>query len=649
MIRLVVLALCLATACSQPAPEVGLRRVGGACGAAGDARTLLVRALGGEREETWAVSVGEAVTLSNVPASTRQFSVETLGAGGAVRTVGKTAPLTLRELEDGDDLPIAMIPPGGFCPTEPMLEARTAPAIARAGRYVLLFGGEGASRSLTTAELYDPETDRFESIEVLPRLTGSGHFIGASVTALADGRAVVMGGPTGVFMIFDPQTKSFGFPIFLERRFFHGALALTGDQLVVAGGCRELAGGGGCDDAMRTVYSIAVDSNQQQMMMGLTRDHVQPTLLLDPGGIGGVSGDRGPGVLVVGAVTESGLPAEVADRIDLVSSGATAVPGSYAVATTLDSGAVLTGFSAAGLDAINNIAVLPPQTPPRTMMLGAPPALRSASLTTLEDGTVLALGQDGTDAPAAALFRPTRRRWQPVALPAELTSLVGHRAVLLDDGSVLVVGASDANGPSRTAFRFRPSLLGPNAFAALPLLSDDRAELTPSDPTALVEGSDGRFELVGSRAGLSQWAVVGGPRLTEGRLSAVVRFPPPPGPMEAQEPRGLAVLTHFVSPAQLLATELVAGQRAVLTRHAPPVAGGISAATVLCRGDVVPDLSSAGPVSLELTVRGDALVVRLAGAELLACTLAESGRGAWGLGVVGASARLGIDTLTVER
>ncbi len=646
MIRLAVLALCLATACSQPAPEAQLRRVGGACGAAGDARTLLVRALGDEGEETRAVSVGDGVTLADLPASTRQIAVETLGASGAVRTVGKTAPLTFRELEDGDDLPIAMIPPGGFCPTEPLLEARTAPTVARAGRYVLLFGGEGASRSLTTAELYDPETDRFESIAVLPRLTSSGHFTGAAATTLSDGRAVVLGGTTGAFMVFDPQTKSFGFPIVLEVRFFHGAAALAGDEILVAGGCRALASDG-CDEAARTVYSIAVDSNQQQLMMGLTRDHVQPTLLIDPGGIGGASGDRGPGVLVVGAVTESGLPALVSDRIDLVSSGATAVPGSYAVATTLDSGAVLTGFSSVGLAAINDVAVLPPQTAARPVT-GAP-ALGSASLTTLEDGTVLALGQDGDAAPAAALFRPTRRRWQPVVLPAEITSLIGHRAVLLDDGSVLVVGATGTAGPSPTAFRFRPSLLGPNAASALPLLSDDRAELTPSDPSALVEGSDGRLELVGSRAGLSQWAIVGGPRLSGGRLSAVVRFPPPTEPPDPGDPHGLAVLTHFISPAELISTELVAGQRAVVTRHATPVPGGISAATVLCRGDVVPDLSSSGSVPLELTVRADLLTVRLAGAALLACPLTAPGRGAWGLGVVGAAARLGIDTLTVER
>lgn len=645
MIRLAVLALCLATACSQPAPETKLRRVGGSCGAAGDALTLLVRALGAETERSWAVSAGQSVTLDDLPASTRQISVETLGASGVVRTIGKTAPLTVRELEDGDELPIAMIPPNGFCPTEPMLEARTAPAIARAGRYVLLFGGEGASGSLTTAELYDPETDRFESIAVLPRLAGNGHFTGATATSLADGRAVIVGSTTGAFMVFDPQTKSFGFPIVLQTRFFHGAVALAGDQLLVAGGCRQIANGA-CNNADRTVYSIAVDSNLQQFMMMLPRDHVQPTLLLDPGGIGGAVGDRGPGVLVVGAVTESGLPAEVADRIDLISSGATAVPGSHAAATTLDSGAVLTGFSTVGLDAINNVAVLPPQTPARPS-LGAP-ALRSASLTTLEDGAVLALGQDGNGAPAAALFRPTRRRWQPVALPAEITSLVGHRAVLLDDGSVFVVGAT-TTGPAPTAFRFRPSLLGPFAYSALPLLSDDRAELTPSDPTALVEGDDGRFELVGSRAGLSQWAMVGGPRLAEGRLSAVVRFPAPPGPMEAQLPRGLAVLTHFVSPAELLATELVAGQPAVLTRHAPPVVGGISAATVLCRGSVVPDVSSSGPVPLELTMRGELLTVRLAELELLTCVVPSPGRGAWGLGVVGTAARLGIDTLTVER
>jgi hypothetical protein len=642
MIRPVVLALWLATACSDPAPEVRLRRLGGPCGAAGDAVTLLVRALGDGREDTRAISVGAVAELADLPATTRQLAVEVLGGSGVVRAVGKTAPLDFGELSGGADIPIAMAPPGGACPTEPLVAPRTAPMMARAGRYILLLGGQGASGPLTSAELYDPQTDRFEVVEVPPRLVSAGSFTGAVATTLADGRVVVSGGPTGSYIVFDPETKKFGPPIVLERRFFHGAVALGGDEILVAGGCRELVNQA-CSDAARTVFRLAVDSDVQEPLMVLTRDHVHPTLLLEAGGIAGAGSARGPSVLVVGAATGNGLPAQVSDRIDLQSSGATSVPGSYAAAVTLDSGAVLTGFSAGGLTAIANAAILPPQAAAKTTDASTP--LRAASLTLLEDGTVLALGDDDGGAAAAMLYRPTQDRWQAVALPPAITSLAGHRALRLDDGTVLIAGATSGAAPAATAWRFRPSLLGPFSASALPLPSDERAELTPLEPVG-VNRSNGRYELVSSRAGLGQWAIAGGLRLVDGRLLAVVR---PPAQQDGAPPRGLALISHFQSPGELVAAELVPGEPAALRRWAPPAAGAPPEVTELCRGAVVPTLSPTQAVTVELEVRAGAVSLRLGNAELLSCVTPELPRGAWGIGVVGAGAVLAIDTLTVER
>jgi hypothetical protein len=280
------------------------------------------------------------------------------------------------------------------------------------------------------------------------------------------------------------------------------------------------------------------------------------------------------------------------------------------------------------------------------------PKLRGASLTALEDGTVLALGQSDADAPAAALYRPTRHRWQPVALPAELGSLAAHRALRLDDGSVLIVGvgamaATVPNGaPAATAWRFRPSLMGPFAASALALPGDERAELTPSDPTAVVIDSDERYELVGSRAGLSQWVILGGPRLLDGRMTAVLRVPAADPDEDGDgdlEARGLAMISHFQSPADLVMTQLVPGQPVTMQRYA----GG--AVTELCRGQELRAAVAGTTATIAMTVRGGAVTVQVGGRALLTCTASELSRGAWGVGVVGTEARLGIDTLSVER
>lgn len=638
-----VAALCWAAVCSggcgDPAAQVRLVRVGGSCGAAGDARTLFIRALGDAGEVSRTVSAGLAAELADLPATTRQIEIEVVGDGGAVRTVGKTAPLIFGDLADGARIPVAMAPLGSACPTEPMLEPRLAPIIARAGRYVLILGGEGERSELASAELYDPETDRFEPLELPPRLAGFGNFAGLSATELPDGRVVLLGGPTGAYTVFDPATKRFGLLVVLEPRAFHGAVALGGDALLVAGGCRgaTMSRPRACNgEAARGVFRLSVDSDRQEPLGVLERDHVNPTLLVDAGGLGG-SGLRNPAGLIIGSSTAQGLPSETSDRYDLQSGAIAAVADTFAVAAPLDSGAVLTGFGSGTLAASANASVVPPLLAARSASGG--PALRGASLTLLEDGTVLALGQSAEDEPAAALYSPTTNLWKPQPLPPELGSLAEHRAVRLDDGSVLILGvgaqrASSPRSPSAVAWRFRPSLLGPFSPSIIAQLSGDLDELTPSDPSAVSGGA-----LAGSRAGLSQWVIAGGPRLASGRLTAVVRMP-----MSSKdgELRGAALLSHFLSPADVVVTQLVPGQPITLERTSE------GATRELCRGGALPLALAEAPATFTLDVREGAITVAVNGDVLLSCTAAELPRGAWGLGVVGSS-RLGIETLSLER
>ncbi|MEZ4359605.1 MAG: hypothetical protein R3B48_05445 [Kofleriaceae bacterium] len=633
----VVAALCAIAACGDGAAPVRLARVGGPCGAAADARTLLLRALSDDGEVSRAVPAGAAVELDDLPAVTRQLTVEVLGAGGALRTVGKSAPLRFGELPRDARIPVAMAPLYGACPTAPLAEPRVRPAVARAGRYVLVLGGEGPGGPLTSAELYDPDTDAFEPVALPPRLVAAGSFLGAVATTLADGRVVLSGGPTGSYTVFDPETRQFGPPIVLEARFFHGAIALDRDRVLITGGCRGGGAGAGCaGEPARTTFVLSVDTDQQDFLATLDRDHVGPTLLLDDGAAQAV-GARGASVLVIGSATAQGLPVGTADRLDLVTGAAAPpLPGTFAAAAALDSGAALTGFSTRTAAASADSSVLTPLLTVRGG--GGAPALRSASLTTLEDGTVLALGQSDLDRPSAARYRPTANRWDLLPLPAELGALDGHAAVRLDDGSVLIVGAGTAASPAPTAWRFRPALTGPFTSAVISVPTDDAtAEVTPSDPAA-IDRSGGRFEVVGSRAGLSQWLVAGGPRLVDGRLVAVARVTDP-GDGEG----GLALVSHFLSPTRLVVTELIAGRPAVMQLHAR------GEVTELCRGAVVPAWPDAAPVTVSLEVRaGDARVL-LGERALLECAVSELPRGAWGVGVLGAGARIGVDTLTVER
>jgi hypothetical protein len=70
--------------------------------------------------------------------------------------------------------------------------------------------------------------------------------------------------------------------------------------------------------------------------------------------------------------------------------------------------------------------------------------------------------------------------------------------------------------------------------------------------------------------------------------------------------------------------------------------------TELCRGQVVNGFDDS-PITVTLAVRAGSVTVRLGETTVVSCTVPELPRGAWGLGVVGASARLGIDTLAIER
>jgi hypothetical protein len=119
------LAACLAACGGTDERSLTLVRVmpeaDPGCGAAGDGITMLVNARGDFAPTEDSVEpitlTDPTIAIDHFPATTRVLDLEVLGAGGLLRRVGRTAPFDVELLEDGDELPVFMAPPRGFCPT----------------------------------------------------------------------------------------------------------------------------------------------------------------------------------------------------------------------------------------------------------------------------------------------------------------------------------------------------------------------------------------------------------------------------------------------------------------------------------------------------------------------------------------------------
>jgi hypothetical protein len=641
------------------------------CGAPGDGRTLIVEALGDfPTSETTARSIaitaGARLDIASFPPDTRALAVEIIGAGGVTSAVGQTAPFvgTLAELADGAEVPVLMAPPQGACPTGPPDAVRLRPLLARAGPGVLVAGGvDGDGVPVQSAEFYDPATATFTTLA--GRLYGTPDLglIGASVTTLADGRVVLAGGPAPAYQIYDPATASFSAQLFLtESRAHHAALALgDGARLLLAGGCSALGAGGACapGTALRSTSVIDLDSMEP----------VGPAPALALARIGGMAVREGPDtVLLVGGVDETGAPVTAAERIDLKGlSGLDGPDGpgepdgaqpSQLIenlgdrAVRLPSGSVLGAFAPAGAAASAIGAVLPPGEAAASPV-PAVPARAGATLTTLPDGLVLALGGG-----PPLLYEPIRNRFRSLSAPgldfAPAPAPAGrgpeHGAVLLDDGTVLVVGGRPAGaspGASPRAWLVRPTLMGPWAGEVGARFDDlaDALSAVPRDPRQGgldVDAAGTHYRLLASSSAAlpSEWLILAGPvfgrALVEARLRA------------AQS--GVAVLFGFRDPADHLAVILLPGSPASLFQIdangarplAPCTAEIISAAA----------LEGAGRAAL-IQVRVDQRAVRasIGDLEVLSCTgLAAVPAGHVGVGVIGATdADLRIDSLSAQR
>ncbi|MCE9577303.1 MAG: hypothetical protein K8W52_29410, partial [Deltaproteobacteria bacterium] len=336
---------------------------GGTCGRPADAKTLFVTALGDFPAEGRSLGASAPASFGDFPVDTRQFTVEILGANGAIRAIGKTRPLVLGELPDGTRVPVMMAPPDGFCPVGAMSAARDRPLVVRLGAGALVLGGSDDGAPLHTAEYYDPATGRFSPVAVPSVYATALAFTGAAATAMPDGRAVVTGGASAAYVVFDPETRAYTPPGALGQvRAYHAAVALPDDKIALFGGCTLLnqttgeCEPGGADPTAAVV--VALTNGELAVGPRAAVARLGGSARLEAGG-SDLAGP--PQLLVVGGVNALGQPVTVSERADPTGTATAATaPGAPGIAAPLASGAILVGFAPPGAAAAGAAAVIPP-------------------------------------------------------------------------------------------------------------------------------------------------------------------------------------------------------------------------------------------------------------------------------------------------
>lgn len=617
-------ASVVALGCGDDPARVALAPIAHPCGQPTGVNAVRVTAYATSGEITRALGADESVDIADFPVETEQLGVEVVIGGGVIGAIGKTAPLAFGALATGTQIPLFMAPPSGLCPTvAPMTDARIAPLLARAGDGVLVIGGhDGAGRYLATAELYDPATATFSAIAV-PEILGENGFAGTSLATLPDGRVVVSGGPQQVITIFDPKTRRFGESILIESRAFHTAIAIGDDEVLLAGGCRDVANG--------MCSGIVRNSSRRYDVRDLsTASTLGPTLRV--GRLGatifdiGIQADGERGFVIAGGITGFDPDPLGADRISLGDSDATTITGAHARAAALDGGAVLTAFAPPGSPVDGSASVVVPGNSAARAIEDAPD-LAGVSLLGLEDGRVVGLGTGRN----IVIHDPTTGRWDitttgglPVSDDPGPTA--SPSLIRIADGSVLVVGGTTL---SRDAWIYRPSLVGPASGALTVVPSGGTATvLTPPDPSTVTR-TDG-WQLAASDD--IARALVGGPRTINGSVGATLRV----------REGGAGLIARHLGPGHELVAELVPGSVARLVQRT----AGTS--RTVCTGRQVPELVGSS-VTARFEVSASAARIVLADVELLSCDVDGGERGAWGVAAIGAGARVAVDTVTVAR
>ena len=615
--------LALGLGCGERAARVELVPVGGDCGRPVGANQIKVTAYGPGGSRTESVGLDESVALASFAADTEQFAVQVFVGGGVLAAEGKSAPLAFDALPDGAAIHVRMAAPDGFCELPAMTEPRSQPLIAPAGGGALVVGGVGPSGPLSTAEYYDPDAAGFVPVDVPPALVDDQGFAGAALTPLPDGRVALTGGPGSAFLVFDPAQRAFVTdPTRIDRRAFHGAIAIGDQEVLLAGGCTDVT--------MQRCDGVA-KLQTERYQLGMLREPVFSAVLAAGSRAGaqlfdlGVQDDGARRYLLAGGQGGRG------DRFALGDPTAQVVSGGHAQPAALDGGAVLTAFADDGAGGDGAAAVVAPGAAAARAIARAPD-VTGVRLVALEDGRVLGFGGgDGLGGDVVS-YDPTHDAWrtaEPSRLGASTGPLSAPSLARLADGTVLVVGGA----VSPRAWLYRPSLVGPTSPSVIvaPGLDAAGGVLTAPDPGTVTRAP--AWQLTAPGDGTMARAVVGGPRMAVGSVVANVHV----------VAGGVALIARQTGPGDALVARLIPGSPAQLVQ----LVGGTE--RVVCSAAAVPPFDPGAQVALRLTLTDrDARLTR-DDASVLACSLSAGERGAWGIASLGAGAQLTVDVVTVTR
>jgi len=591
------LLVCL-VACGEPAAHVQLAPVNLCPGVTGTSGLRVIAYTpGGEVRRPV-----PPTEIDAFPGDTEQLGVEVLGSAGEVVRTGKTAPLDFASLPEGAQIPVVMVPLDGFCATvDAPLEQRTAPAVARAGNGVLIVGGTGsAGTPLATAEYYDAATSQFEAVAVPGAFDDPVNgFAGVALAEMPDGRVAITGTAHTSLAYFDPATLAISAPLPFDVRAFHAAYALDADHVMVMGGCAEV-GSGACAGPLRH-ESYSYD------LRDLTKRDRLPTLGAAETREGGAIFDLGIQTDGVRRFVLAGADPAAADRFALADDTTEVVTGLHAQTTLIDGNALL---SADGSGAVQ----LAPGGAPAAITPA--PAIAGMRLVTLEDGSVLAVGDQ------VARYVPSTNSWTSPEAPTNADSgdpisLAGATLVRLADGSVLVLVPGKA-------FIYRPTLVGPQSGQVAAAADGSQQGVLTAPDVAATTRMGTHLLLNGDGARV----VVGGTRMVTGVVSTAVKA----------TAGGVELIAQQTAPGRAILGRLVPGERAQIIR-----ADGSACTGAAVTAD---DLT----LQLSLSITGGSATLSVADVAKASCDLPEAGeRGAWGLAAAGDGAQIDVGPVTVTR